>query len=245
MTCLAALLVGLAGCTVPPRLPEPPPQPPPPPPVCEYFAYCMQKGDTLYSLGRRFEVPWDEIARVNEVLQPSDLAIGKLLIIPKVPGVEVPELELPPFSHMQERPRHSTLRPEELHCGKASSPCWWPTRGRVVWRYGQTVRGLPEHGIGISAPVGTDVCAVAGGTVIACVQATSGAAWGNSVAVEHEGNMVSWYAHLGEVLVEKGRPVSKGEPIGTVGASGAIGEPCLAFRLFRNDRPVDPERYLP
>ena len=114
-------------------------------------------------------------------------------------------------------------------------------------RYGDKVRGLAEPGMGIAAPLGTEVCAVAAGTVVTCVRTdpASPSAWGNVVAIAQAGDMVSWYAHLDRVFVEKGREVSRGGVIGTVGSSGAAARPVLAFRLFRNERPVDPEDFLP
>jgi murein DD-endopeptidase MepM/ murein hydrolase activator NlpD len=207
----------------------------------------MQAGDTLYSIGRRFHVPWDEIARINDLNRLDDLAIGTLLIIPRASGVDVPALSLPPPPTRRTSARRSSVRPDDLHRGKPSSAYWWPTSGRLARRYGQKLRGLPEHGIGIAAPAGTDVCAVAAGTVISCVRApaSSASGWGNVVAIRHAGDAVSWYAHLRDVDVEKGQRVGKGEAIGTIGSSGAAASAGLAFRLFRNDRLVDPEDHLP
>jgi murein DD-endopeptidase MepM/ murein hydrolase activator NlpD len=245
---LACLLACLPACgSPPPAAPEPArPQVSKETPVPEYFLYYMQKGDTLYSLGQRFHVPWDEIARADGSRRPDGLPVGTLLMVPRVPGVEVPELQQPAAAPERASAARVDLRPEDLQKRKPSSAYWWPTRGRVVRRYGETLRGLPEHGIGIAAPAGTEVCAVAAGTVIACVHAVPArpSAWGNVVAVSHAGGDVSWYANLGEIDVEKGARVSKGEPIGTVGSSGAAEEE-LAFRLYRNDHQVDPEDYLP
>ena len=245
LTCVVACTL---GCR--PAGPLTAPEPAPPgltAPAYEYFPYCLQKGDTLYSIGQRFRVPWDEVARVNDIRRPEDLAVGTLLIIPRAPGVEVPELRLPALAARRDASRRLSVRPEDLHRGKPSSEFWWPTRGRLVRRFGQVLRGLAEHGVGIAAPAGTEVCAVAAGTVITCVRAapTQASAWGNVVAVSHAGGMVSWYAHLDRIDVEKGLKVGKGEPLGTVGSSGAAESPELAFRLFRDDGLVDPEDYLP
>ena len=244
LACFCALVTGCRSAPEPLSPPEGPTLTTQAPAI-EYFGYCMQKGDTLYSIGQRFQVSWNEIARVNHLERLDDLAIGTLLVIRRMPGVAVPELELPTVVPRRTPPRRSGLRPQDLHRGKPASAYWWPTQGRVVRRYGQMVRGLPEHGIGIAAPAGTEVCAVAAGTVVTCVRADAArsSAWGCVVAVSHAGNVVSWYACLGEIAVEKGEHVTRGEPIGTIGAGADDGE--LAFRLFRNNRLVDPEDYLP
>jgi murein DD-endopeptidase MepM/ murein hydrolase activator NlpD len=116
-----------------------------------------------------------------------------------------------------------------------------------VRAYGRPVRGLADPGIAIKAPAGTEVCAVAAGRIIAVVGADGEgvSAWGRSIAVSHSDGYVSWYGHLNAVLVRKGQKVSKGQAIATVGASGAASEPQLAFRLYHNDRPVDPMGRLP
>jgi murein DD-endopeptidase MepM/ murein hydrolase activator NlpD len=109
------------------------------------------------------------------------------------------------------------------------------------------LRGFKEPGIAIAAPAGTEVCAVAAGRVITLVGGDKArrSAWGNVVAVFHPDGMVSWYGHLGDIEVAKGDSVEKGQPIATVGSSGAVQEPELAFRLFKAERLVDPEDYLP
>ncbi|MCK4283441.1 MAG: peptidoglycan DD-metalloendopeptidase family protein [Candidatus Brocadiae bacterium] len=212
----------------------------------DYFPYVVREGDTLYGLGRRFGVLWQEIAEDNGIKDATNLKVGGLLVIRRAEGVEPPQLVLPPPPQEGKASRRTVSR-EALHRGKPSSRFWWPTEGQVVQHYGDRVRGLAEPGIGIAAPAGTEVCAVAAGTVVTCVRTdpASPSAWGNVVAIAQAGNMVSWYAHLDRVFVEKGREVSQGGVIGTVGSSGAAERPVLAFRLFRNERFVDPEDYLP
>jgi murein DD-endopeptidase MepM/ murein hydrolase activator NlpD len=192
-------------------------------------------------------VPWETIARDNDVDRPEDIPIGTLLLIPRAPGVAAPPLQEPP---PQPVPRPAATRTgvaaARLHRGKPSATYWWPTAGRLVRRYGDPVRGLPEHGIAIAAPKGTEVYSVAAGTVVtSLVPDRTVGAWGKVIAIAHADGVVSWYAHLDSVLIRKGRRVRKGEAIGAVGASGAAAGSRLAFRLYRNSRPVNPEDYLP
>lgn len=245
---LLCVLIGLTGCRA-----APPKSIAGPSPISvattrrsyEYFVYHARRGDTLYSLGRRFGVSWEEIADASSIKHPEELKVGMALLIPRTEGVDVPELAIPE-PEPQAGPRRAVPK-RDLHRGRPSSRFWWPTSGRVVRRYGEGLRGLPESGIAIAAPAGTEVYAAAPGTVIAQVSAdaSAGSAWGNVLAISHPGGMVSWYAHLDSVFVQKGRRVSKGEPVGAVGTSGAAVRPELAFRLFRNERPINPMDHLP
>lgn len=44
--------------------------------------YIVQEGDTLYSIARRFGVDMEELARVNNIADPSTIYAGQRLIIP-------------------------------------------------------------------------------------------------------------------------------------------------------------------
>lgn len=209
----------------------------------------MRKGDTLVSIGAKFGVPWQEILKDNPC-SPEDLEVGRVLLIPvhlasgSVPRRPRPEQERPGTSSGHEVLGVSR---ESLHRGRPAHPFWWPTGGTLTRRYSEPVRGLEEPGIGIAAPPATEVCSVAAGTVICCVRARPGrrTGWGNVVAVRHGGKVVSWYAQLARIEVKEGQKVRKGQRIGTVGSSGAAARPELALRFFKDERPVDPLKYLP
>jgi len=237
----------LAGCT-PASTTRPEPRTAPGPPELAAttrrglpIVYHLRPGETLSALGQRFNVPWREIAAENEIVDPTQLRVGQVLFIPRVPGIRIPEE--PSARPSPGLPARKTVPRSALHRGNPSARFWWPTDGSVVRRYGDPLRGLPDPGLAVAAPAGTEVYAVDAGTVVACVR--GGSAWGNAVAVAHPGGWVSWYAHLGRVFVDDGARVNQGEAIGTVGATGAAAGPRLAFRLFRNERPVDPEQHLP
>lgn len=245
----AAVLLSLLllGCPSHPPVPEVPEETEIEESRFDYKAYSVKKGDTLISIGRRFEVPWQEIQRTNDA-SPNDLKIGQILLIPLHARRQKAEPAAPEKPTRPEAPAPpASTSPETLHRGKPSARWWWPTSGTVSRRYGQEIRGFAEPGIGISAPRGTKVHAVAAGRVVCVIHRPSAGnrGWGDVVAVEHPQNMVSWYAYLDKISVEEGDRVEKGQAIATVGASGAARKPQLALRFFRNERPVDPLNYLP
>ncbi len=244
----------VAGAQTPPRPTAPaPPAPSPTPPMPEtghklsYFVYNVRKGETLYSLAHRFHVTVQELKEDNHITTPTDLPVGKPLLIRHVPGAEQPP---GPSSEAGPAPVVGPRRAVAealLNRGKPGSQFWWPTGGTLARRFGQEVRGFSDPSIAIRAAAGTEVYAVADGKVVSVVLGGDNAqsVWGNVVSIEHAGDMTSWYAHLARVLVKEGERVRKGEAIGTVGRTGQAPEPMLAFRLYHDNRPVDPLNYLP
>jgi len=49
--------------------------------------YVVQRGDTLYSIARRFGVSVDAIIQLNNIARPSFIWVGQRLIIPRGTGV--------------------------------------------------------------------------------------------------------------------------------------------------------------
>lgn len=105
-----------------------------------------------------------------------------------------------------------------------------------------------HRGIDIWGLKGTTVLAAAPGTVI---RSFFGPAYGNQIEILHEtqenGDRISTiYAHLSSRLVEQGDPVKRGQKIGTMGNSGALGLLIhLHFETMRRtwhnrERPFDP-----
>ena len=77
---------------------------------------------------------------------------------------------------------------------------------------------MKEHeGIDFPAEMGTPVLAAADGTVS---DAGFDTKYGNYVMIDHEDGFSTFYAHMEEILCEKGQEVAKGDQIGTVGSTG-------------------------
>jgi len=46
--------------------------------------YIVQEGDTLWDIAQRFGVPWEDLARENDITDPSQLSAGDELVIPGI-----------------------------------------------------------------------------------------------------------------------------------------------------------------
>jgi septal ring factor EnvC (AmiA/AmiB activator) len=138
------------------------------------------------------------------------------------------------------RPSASTIRTADL--GKLD----WPVDGSILYRFGRVVNPNKTttrwNGIGIGAPAGTPVKAIAAGTV-AVAEAIG--TYGLTVIVQHGGGDYSVYGSLARADVRRGATVRKGESIGTVGAADPDLGPHLHFEIRRSRGvAVDPLEWL-
>jgi murein hydrolase activator len=122
----------------------------------------------------------------------------------------------------------------------------WPVDGKVLYQFG-TATGpnktrIPWHGIGIAAPVGTPVRAVAAGTV-----SLAGAlgTYLKSVLIDHGGGYYTFYGYLNDASVTQGERVYRGQVIGHVGGGSSDQGPHLHFEIRgRGGIALDPINWL-
>ena len=124
------------------------------------------------------------------------------------------------------------------------APHWiLPVQGKITnpfgnsYRYYQIYRG-GHTGVDISAKRGAPVLAVADGKVVRVFQAPN-QRYGQYVIVQHGPKLYSLYGHLQQIHVRNGQQVRQGQPLATVGITGAAGYPHLHIealdRLPRRD----------
>ncbi|HEX5972777.1 MAG TPA: peptidoglycan DD-metalloendopeptidase family protein [Gemmatimonadaceae bacterium] len=121
----------------------------------------------------------------------------------------------------------------------------WPVDGSLLYRFGRVVNPNNTttrwNGVGIAAPEGAPVKAVAPGTVVSVGQLGT---YGLTVILQHGDGDYSVYASLAAATVRNGETVKKGERIGTVGVSDPDLKPHLHFEIRPKGHAVDPERWL-
>lgn len=121
----------------------------------------------------------------------------------------------------------------------------WPVDGPLLYRFGRVINPNNTttrwNGMGIAAPIGTPVRAVAPGRVVSVGQLGT---YGLTVILQHGEGDYSIYASLAETSVRTGVAVRKGDPVGTVGVSDPDLKPHLHFEMRPKGRAVDPESWL-
>ena len=94
-----------------------------------------------------------------------------------------------------------------------------------------------HSGVDLAADYGTNVLAVADGTVLDC---SYDAAFGYILTLEHENGVQTQYAHLSEFLVNAGAEVRQGQIIAKTGDSGWTTGPHLHLGVLINGETADP-----
>ena len=114
----------------------------------------------------------------------------------------------------------------------------WPTPGvtKVSSKFGPRTPPCPgassnHGGIDISAPMNTDVCATAGGTVTLAQYSSSA---GNYLVIDHGNGWGSRYLHLNKFLVSKGDTVVANQVIAKSGNTGIGTGAHLHFEIQSN-----------
>jgi septal ring factor EnvC (AmiA/AmiB activator) len=100
---------------------------------------------------------------------------------------------------------------------------------------------LPHPGWDLDARFGAPVQAIFDGRV---VYADWFRGYGLVVVVDHGHRVHSVFAHLSAILVEKGSPVSRGQPIGRVGDTGSLKGPYLYMEIRVDGKAVDPSDWI-
>jgi murein DD-endopeptidase MepM/ murein hydrolase activator NlpD len=193
----------------------------------EGYSYIVKKGETLEEIARAHHTALGELADANRLKPPYAIKAGMRLIIPKTgTGGQTPAVLDNPTGKAVGKAGRGSLE--------------WPVKGRVVVEFGEG-KSPEENGIVIEAPEGTVVRAAAEGKV---GHVGKLAALGNVVLLDHPNHLVTVYAHLKNVRASKGKPVAKGEILGTVGTSGRVEKPSLYFEVRSRTKPKDPLLFL-
>lgn len=119
-----------------------------------------------------------------------------------------------------------------------SYPCLGTISSPHAWRYHPVTGQLGMHyGIDIKCEAGEPVKAAKNGTVM---EVGDDPNLGLFVVLDHGDGLVTKYAHLGEISVEVGARVKRGDLLGQVGQTGITNDVHLHFEVLLHNTPVDP-----
>lgn len=222
----------------------------------------VRRGETAFSIARLYNVSTRALADWNGLGPDMTVREGQYLLIPlsdasdtRTAALAAPDATQPgtgsptpvPPSASEPLPVDSPARPaveaeapaspqmvEERTAATPSSRLAMPVDGRIIRAY---ERGRND-GIGIAADVGTLVRAADDGTVAAITRDTDQVP---ILVIRHADNLLTVYANIDNIQVERGTRVRRGDTI----ASVRSGTPSfLHFEVREGFESVDPMPFL-
>lgn len=228
--------------------------------------HMVQKGETFYSIAKRYGMSVKMLARYNPKVVPSRLLAGTVLSIP-VDQDEVATDRVPyviqkgdTFSRIAD---HFAVNLSELKLSnpnvdprllKVGQKIWIPTGERkvegFVWPldnpkmisgFGEEDWGL-QKGVNLAAKHDQAVFAAKEGTVSF---AGSMRSLGKVIIIQHPGDQQTVYASCRTLKIKEGDKVEQGQVIATVGYNSLVNRSALHFQFRDRGAPLPPENYLP
>ncbi|MFL9842034.1 peptidoglycan DD-metalloendopeptidase family protein [Sphingomonas sp. ST-64] len=226
--------------------------------------HLVRAGETGIAIARAYGVDWSRVVTENDLAEPYILRTGMRLLIPGDPRTMTLEeraaafrLDIddivtggqpaiaerarptkPTASSARILPPSAAVAPPTTLTGGFQ----WPVRGTIVRRFGPIASGERSDGLKIAVPLDTPILAAADGTV--AYVGSEIPALGGLVILQHGSGWTSVYGHAGQLLVQRGQAVKRGQMIALSGDSGT-NRPQLHFELRQGRTPVDPLPRLP
>lgn len=224
----------------------------------------VERGETAFQIARLYNVSPRALADWNGLNTEMNVREGQFLMIPvaaqlpsPAPAAEpqpapgrgsptppppsastpmpppAPPADVAAREAEQARPPSPALAQERTQAPAATTFAM-PVDGRIIRAYAPG----RNDGIGIAASTGATVRAAQAGTVAAVTKTTTGV---NILVLSHANNLLTVYANIDTLAVQKGARVSRGQAIAKV----AAGDPSfLHFEVRNGQDSVDPMKYL-
>lgn len=236
----------------------------------KFYSYTIQKNETLMQIAARCNIPYEEIALINNINSVDTEIENKKIIIPNAPGLFIPENPSTSIGKLVKQ-RLSGSEAENTYNIQGELYKYLPQERltpteRAFFLDATLIMPLEESiltssygmrtspitgdmkfhkGIDLAAPIGTSVYACKNGVVVNATKDKEDKIYGKFIILDHENNTQSVYAHLSKVLVKTGDEITRGTVIGEVGTTGASTGPHLHFEIRVNGKAQDPKRLLP
>jgi len=229
----------------------------------------VQPNETLSKIARLYDTTPENIARANNIHDVHLVKKDSVLFIPdaaaprRLERTEAVKKQSAAPAAVQEQNLAPSLKREaspprdrDVHAEKKASTelkrqpnhvdtpprFQWPFSGTVTSRFGARPDGIRMNGITFESKNPDPVTAVEEGTVLHSAPIKF---YGETIIIRHGADYMTIYSQLENRDITTGQRVSRGEIIGIPGKNEEKGNYTLYFEMRRNNRPVDPLKYLP
>ncbi len=217
------------------------------------YIHYIKDGETIWALAQKYDVPVENLLAINDIKEPTKLAVGTRIYIPKTEESEIAVAKAngkTPASQqkntninvaLSQAKKESQANKEKNGDKKFKDLCW-PVEGTTITsRFGERW-GKKHSGIDMGSPLGTPIRAAAAGKVI--LSAFNASGYGNVVLIMHDNGYFTLYAHNQRNLVQEGERVKRCQQIAELGSTGRSTGPHCHFEVREGETPKNPLEYL-
>ena len=190
-------------------------------------SYRVVRGDTLYSIARKFSVSVELLRRTNNLPENYTLREGDSLKLPAGAG-NTQEAVIPPVAAAAAV--QGRAEPRET----VNSQVSWPVAARELSYMTGKLSGVVITGVRAEP-----VKCLARGTVLS---AGPYRGFGKVAIVQVEGGYLYVYGGCESLSVKEGDRVGPGTELGKLGIDAVSNKPQLFFMVYRSNTPVDPAK---
>ncbi len=184
----------------------------------DYRSHVVTKGETLWRICKSYDADIDEVVRINNIPESSNISVGQKLLIPK-----------------QKTPANINF------AAKDNMDFLWPANGQIVGRFRERLNGVQNKGIDIATAPGQDIYASRDG-LVAFAGRLNG--YGETLIIDHRDGISTVYCGNSSLNVKSGDEVKRGTAIAKAGQSARDGKTALHFEIRRKNKPQNPLYYL-
>ena len=179
--------------------------------------YIVKKGDSLFSIAKKFNISVKTLMEKNNLSSPRMLKAGTKLIIPSQPIHN----------------KYLTTTNKLLFL--------WPVQGKIITHFGEKINNKRIKGIEIATQKKDIVKACERGKVTFSSYIKG---YGKTVIIKHTDDISTVYTNLSEILVQEGAYVKRGQIIGKVGKDPQRNIYLLHFEIRKGYKTQNPLLYL-
>jgi len=206
-----------------------------------FTSYRAVRGDTLYSIARKFSVTVSSILEANSLSANYLLKEGDSLRIPSGNG-NLMDAIIPPSTAAAAQapmPANTPAAPQsadqkDASAGKVDPSVRWPVAAQELsYMTGKL------SGVMITGARAEPVRSLTWGTVLS---AGPYRGFGKVIIVQVEGGYLYVYGGCESLSVKEGDKVGPGTELGKLGADVVTNKPQLFFMVYRSNTPIDPAK---
>ena len=192
--------------------------------------YRVTRGDTLYSIARKYSITVETLREVNSLPASYLLREGDLLRLPS--GVNVSSGVA--AGNTTPVTTSSAVLPAKTQEPVPSSSLKWPVSAKEISYMTGKLSGVMITGTRTEA-----VSSLTWGTVLS---AGPYRGFGRVVIIQVDGGYLYVYGGCESLSVKEGDRVGPGTELGRLGVDAVSNKPQLFFMVYRNNSPIDPAK---